>query len=490
MPSVVLGLDTASNGPAYAKVLTPETSGVNSVLQSAITQSMSKAANVMCAKVDPHCPCGFIFANEPEPGCYKTGGPEVNNFMCPPGSCKDLVAGGAGGVVLGQCTAPGICTGVQAFDASGHAMALGNQKSSGLGSLFDGIGAKDIIGALPSLMGMMGGGGKKGGDSGGGNTSPIDSSLYNSGTCTSAYYAVSTPSTDPCAYYTGANNTTNNALGNSSDYLAQLLGGSGDMATTSVSDSLLSNYGDSPLFDYNGETTPASNVSDDLLALPDASGDSGLPGVQVGAGEVATSGAAVLTPNIQTTGSILSTQHGATIIANSRDVNANVEVAGFYGGDTISNAGGGVIGTLCRWRPWDNAVVSFFVPPSFFDSLCAKGGYQVGQPVAQAKPKTQAIIVQPTATSGPVFTAPPGTPETTIWASPPRVSLGGRTSVFWESRNVDSCHVTSSDGSFDENSPSGGASTVPITASTDFTILCQVSDGTTVTDTTTVGLTL
>jgi hypothetical protein len=68
-----------------------------------------------------------------------------------------------------------------------------------------------------------------------------------------------------------------------------------------------------------------------------------------------------------------------------------------------------------------------------------------------------------------------------IWAVPAAVPLGARTTIFWNTQGVTNCTETSPDGSFNQNSLSGGAATVPITGATTFSISCDAPDGSHVT---------
>jgi len=196
-------------------------------------------------------------------------------------------------------------------------------------------------------------------------------------------------------------------------------------------------------------------------------------------------------------GDIRSFGGGATIYASSRT--ATTEVSGFFG----STAGGtpqSAAGKLCQSRPWANNLLSYIIPPAFFDGLCSWGGYQVGaaqtagtsgsaaayggspygtaggssKNVSVPAPKTTAIYSNPVQASA------------KIWARPASVSLGGRTTIFWTSQNVTSCVESSSDGNFSGTSTSGGASTVALSGATTFKIQCQTVDGQTVSDSTTV----
>ncbi len=203
-------------------------------------------------------------------------------------------------------------------------------------------------------------------------------------------------------------------------------------------------------------------------------------------------------------GDIVSGYGDATVIAGTRDEEKNIEVSGFYGSQTFGNQGSqGLVARWCRARPWAGGFLAKIVDPSFFDGICKARGYQVGEPPAPTPPApttslqqispTKATVSVPTkpATSTPIATSTPrGPPRVDIWAVPPTVPLGTRTSIFWSTQNVVDCRETSSDGQFSHKTLSGGSATVPIIALTTFTITCLVSDGTTVTKSVTVGLKL
>lgn len=185
--------------------------------------------------------------------------------------------------------------------------------------------------------------------------------------------------------------------------------------------------------------------------------------------------------------------NGTTIIAGVRE--GNSEVAGFFGSNN-ANGGTSAVSRMCTSRPWATNFLSFVIPPSFFDSLCTWRGYSVGKPATTAtgatapvKTTTQTFNTTGTtkATAQPATTtAPKATAKVDIWASPATVPLGARTSIFWSSEGVTECIETSPDGSFAQSSLKGGASTVPLTAPTVFTISCLVPGGAHVTDTVTV----
>lgn len=185
------------------------------------------------------------------------------------------------------------------------------------------------------------------------------------------------------------------------------------------------------------------------------------------------------------TGAIKIGEAGATVIANLRDGVA--EVAGFFGGTTLGgNAGQSVAGRLCATRPWSGSIISKIIPASFFDTLCSKAGYQVG--VTNPAPITQVAVPK----KRPVQAMPPKQPvdlgpvEIDIWAEPSSVRLGTRTYIFWRSQGVLDCTVKGPN--FTQNALAGGASTVPLSGATTYSLECALPDGTTVSDSVTVGL--
>lgn len=188
------------------------------------------------------------------------------------------------------------------------------------------------------------------------------------------------------------------------------------------------------------------------------------------------------------TGSIKIGEVGATIIGNLREGVA--EVAGFFGGATLGGSSSqSVVGRLCASRPWAG-VVSKMIPPAFFDTLCSKAGYQVG--VSTPPPPTQQVAVPKKKT--PVQAMPPKAPvdlgsvEIDIWAEPSSVRLGARTYIFWRSQGVLDCTV--SGPNFTQSALAGGASTVPLSGATTYTLECGLPDGTKVSDSVTVQLAL
>lgn len=294
--------------------------------------------------------------------------------------------------------------------------------------------------------------------------------------CT-AYYQVTAPSSDPCAYYvppTSQSLLNSTGLGTGvSDELLKALNAGGDSALN-VSDQILGVAGELP--EEAAAMAEAATSTDETTAQAGA----GLSGEQV----ALQSG---------TRGDIVVTDGGATIVAQARDVSANTEVAGFYGSDTFGGQPKGVIAGMCQNRPWAGSIVSFVIPPAFFDSLCAWRGYKVGTPpaapdAARASSEKAVPAAPPAQAPAPQPSEPEVPPQVEIWAVPERVPLGTRTSIFWHTKGVESCSITSPDGSFNESTLSGGAATVPLYGPTTFTISCLTPSGAPVTDYVTVQL--
>jgi hypothetical protein len=200
-----------------------------------------------------------------------------------------------------------------------------------------------------------------------------------------------------------------------------------------------------------------------------------------------------LTPGLR--GDIVVNADGATVVGANRDVANNTETSGFYGADNPGSAAPTSIAqSICASRPWAASLVAYLIPVSFFDSLCTWRGYTVGQPkpVVQTTdaPAAETKKTQPAATTTPakVYDGPAGTVK--IWAVPASVPVGSRTSIFWNSQNVESCLVTSPDGSFNETALSGGASTVPLSGATTFSMSCMGLDGNPATGSVTVQMSI
>ena len=181
-------------------------------------------------------------------------------------------------------------------------------------------------------------------------------------------------------------------------------------------------------------------------------------------------------------GDIRSFGGGATIYASSR--NDNTEVSGFFGSSATA-------GRLCQSRPWSKNFLSYVIPASFFDSLCTWAGLPTGAPVSSGTSGSEGwgSARRNTSVAPPVATIPyvdEQVAEAKIWARPASVNIGGRTTIFWTSKNVTACTQSSSDGNFSGSSTSGGASTVALTGPVTFTIQCRATNGTMISNSTTV----
>ena len=379
---------------------------------------------------------------------------------CPSVTCHD-----PGSEVTGICALPLKCQALNAPGLGGDGNAL-DQGLSQLGS---------VLGQLMSkLMSGGGQGGGSGSGSGGVNTTPSctaqptsDMSIYQSNpTC---YYYV-----PPVSASLGADTT-----------------GTGTGSGTSISDQLGSILNTD---NTNTNTNTNTNVSDALNNL----GSNTQTNTQTSATTSTTTSSAVLVPTNSANllpgfrGDIQVLTSGATILGGQRDSSSNSETSGFFGVNTLGGAGGtGIVASLCQARPWASGLFSKLISATFFDGLCSMRGYQVGAPqqvtttpqvtVTQTKPKPVTSVATTTQTTT-------VEPKVDIWAVPAKVNLGARTSIFWNTQGVTQCTETSPDGSFSQTSLSGGASTVPITTSTTFTISCLAPDGTHMSDYVTVDL--
>lgn len=380
-------------------------------------------ANAMCTPVIQTCGCGRVPCDG---GCC--GG--ANMFTCP---CFEEVNGG---VISGKCMAQNKCEGMSfQSDVAG-------------GKLLE-----QLMKAMQDLM--------KGGGGGGGGAGDFPTTTEATG-CTT-YYQVTVPSSDPCAIYNpsgvidAAGGVGSSGIG---DNLLDALGGSGSQAPTNVSDQLINAAKNAQTGTQTGTQTKTETktTGDVKAASPGLSGD-----VRIGSA-------------------------GATIFANLRQ--GLSEVAGFFGGSTGGASQAlSAAGRLCASRPWSGSFIGNVIPSSFFDGLCEWRGYQPGLAVPTNTAKTATVVAaQNRATQQSELSLQPGAsavpPEVDIWAEPASVRLGTRTYIFWNARGVVSCK--GSGPSFSQNTLSGGASTVPITAPTTFDIECLTSASTTVRDSVTV----
>lgn len=373
-----------------------------------------------------------------------------------------------GGTVNGICIAQKKCLGQSASGLGGK----GNALDAGLQQLGQLLG--------PLMQKLLGGGGSGSGSGGGsGGGAPIAPTPGCTQQQTSDFNIYAS---NPSCYY----------------YVAPVSGTLGESGVgTSVSDRLLNALGastDSASANANTNTNTNTNTSvGEILSTVTGGAQSTTTLATSSAGVIQSTtlivptGAANLLPGVR--GDIQVMGSGATILAGQRDTTSNTEVAGFFGSNTFNGQSTGIVASLCQSRPWASGLFSKLIPPSFFDSLCSLRGYQVGtpQPVVKTQVRVTQTAPKPVATT--TASAAPTVPaKVAIWAVPAKVSLGSRTSIFWNTQGVTSCTETAPDGSFSQSSLSGGASTVPITTATTFTISCLAPDGSHVTDYVTVNL--
>lgn len=300
----------------------------------------------------------------------------------------------------------------------------------------------------------------------------------------------------------GLNGSTGGAT-NIADALLKALGGSvsskltekdpkkGDDEDTGVDEEVT----DEDYFDEITDEEDGGGIGDDLINLPEDSDDGS--GSNEGGGGNTEDGSKgdqkTLLPSL--VGDIFVGDSGATIFARSRDPGSNTEVAGFYGGGAFNaQASKSLVGRMCASRPWSGGFLASVIPTSFFDGLCRRAGYQVGQatstPAMSGSGASVKKVAPPKKDTPKTKAAPMPAiyPEVDIWAEPPTVRLGTRTYIFWTSKDVVSCQATGP--SFFQGSLSGGASTVPLSEATTFKIICLTVASTTVEDSVTVRLAL
>jgi hypothetical protein len=284
------------------------------------------------------------------------------------------------------------------------------------------------------------------------------------------------PATGASCAASGQLNMPNHTYMNTGTYTATLLSGSNLQFTSTVTITVT---------DATASATNTTTGTSQLTAQVTSVTTADSSPLIVPQGTIAN-----ITPGIS--GNIQLLDNGGTILGGNVDTTNNTVTAGFYGSDTFGSQPQGVIAGLCQSRPWASSVLSYVLPASFFDGLCAMNGYQVGTPVPVPAPVvtvTQSAPA-PVASSTPTTPVSTVTPSVSIWAVPASVPLGSRTSIFWSSQGVTSCLVTSPDGSFSQNSLSGGASTVALTGATTYTMSCLAPDGSHVTGYTTVNLSI
>lgn len=407
---------------------------------------------------DYSCQCG-------QP-CPPPKGPRLGGLNCP---CKET-DGVSGKVITGLCTAPGIC-------AAKNAPGEGGGNS--LGDIKNAVDiAKSVMDMLKSAQGGGGGGsgsGGSGGSTGSGGTYCSDGSYQPSGSC-----PVST-----ALNTTGNSNPTGTSM---SDLLNAIGGGTSGSIPTAPTDTT------------SGSTGNTVSNTDTLGSTGDNTSQVSVTGSKTGTTPAKTTTGAKAPAEIAgIKGDMVVKNTGVTMFVSNIDSKANKTLSGFYGVNIASGqTPTALVSRLCAVRPWASNFLNTIAPPLFFDALCTYRGYAVGTPKVTVvnKPYTPpAKKATSVATSSPATTTPAKpvsnvAPKVQVWATPATVPLDTRTSVFWNTQGVSDCMVTSPDGSFTQNSLSGGASTVPLTADTTFTISCIAPDGTPVTGYTTVHISL
>lgn len=180
---------------------------------------------------------------------------------------------------------------------------------------------------------------------------------------------------------------------------------------------------------------------------------------------------------------------GATIQAGVSDAERNIEFVAFFGANVPRNSNPEIIvARACMARPWQNPLISYVIPYPLFDKLCSARKLAVGVPVPPPPPppvrkKVASVIAASTAATS---TVPVITAKADIWAVPPSVSLGGRTSIFWNASGVVGCDLRSSDGIFSGDTTSGNAASAPISTTTVFAISCLTPENVRVSNSVTV----
>ena len=482
------------------------TLGAQELAKLIASPGFGKAADLMCNPVIPQCPCGHV----PGPkGCVLAPGPAhlYNKNRCPPSPliCQDLTSGS---LTLGTCLAPNVCRGITT-SFGGSSMGLGGGGLSPIvTSLLGGL-LQKLLAPQPPTPPPFGGG------TGTGVTPPglptcsiystVVSSTASSTTVNLSWYSTNatTATLSPDIGPVELQGTRQTTITAATNFILMVNGSSGSnscstqvFATNSTSLSTSPNL--SELLNSLNSPPVSGTLNTNTPTGPTLPIKPFLPQIQNPVTEVFTTPLNVpLTPATQNPfnqanltpgayGDIKILGGGATIIGGTRTDTS--EVAGFYGTDSYTGEGGGIVQGLCLARPWASNFLSNIIPPSFFDSLCKWRGYNTGEEKQVEIRYVQAPRTEeekPTATSS----APTVEPKIQIWAVPESVSLGARTSVFWSTQGVTECTVSSPDGSFTHHAIIGkieGASTVPLTGATTYTISCIGPDGAPISDFVTV----
>ena len=454
--------------------------------------NLGEPFNLMCTGV-PEQVCGGPLPNGVIAGvCLAKHNCKATHFGVPGGEMVALVDLPAG--TIANLEATGFAVG-ETSGIGGALESIGSFISKN--PLVSGIGLGAGMSLLQSMMSGGGGGsGGSGGESGYGG--------YGTGICTTQYYYSASPNpADPCAIYSpsGTGSTLPTTPAPDTDILRYLSGGQCQVISSLIScpaGEVMQEQGQ----DTNGCRLPPICVAAPLATSTD---DANLfvtqdAGAVVPVADLITNQDLYVnttsssTPDPSQTplaknevpqnglrGDLLSLGGGVTIYARSRT--GNTEVSGFYGGS-------GSAGGLCTRRPWSNNFLSYIIPPTFFDNLCKWGGFggsDSGLISGSGLESGTRPVVGPR--NPPTSVKPPSSelvPEAHIRASPESVNLGGRTTVFWVSRNVASCEESSSDGNFHGTTQSGGASTVSLSGPVTFYIDCLGLSGERVSDSFTV----
>ncbi|MBI5470296.1 hypothetical protein HY968_03180 [Candidatus Kaiserbacteria bacterium] len=225
-------------------------------------------------------------------------------------------------------------------------------------------------------------------------------------------------------------------------------------------------------FSNSGSSTISADLVSSLI---------GSAGTGAGAGSDATSplgpdySGGTNGPSEGLAGDIIIKGNAVTAILNNRDSAKKTELAAFYGLDSIQGEASTLIGALCKIRPWAINFLSTFASANVFDSICTFRGYKPPPPPPTPVKKAAAKAATKAATS---TTSTPKVPaQADIWAVPASVISGGRTSIFWSAKGVDTCEETSSDKTFSRATLSGSSPTSPLTSAVTFTISCTSAAG-------------
>jgi hypothetical protein len=287
-------------------------------------------------------------------------------------------------------------------------------------------------------------------------------------------------------------------LSNVSDTLLNnLTGGTGGSSASNAGTGLMN------LGSRNANNPPAAGVGTSLNSYGTSS--EGLSGISQNAVSVPKKSTGVQSG---TWGDIKADVSGVTITAGGHGTDGRTGIAGFYGYDAVMGVTSpNLAKQMCAARPWGNLAAASIIQPSFFDSICVARGFKeaailpaansasAGADNATKNSGTASLseisnaakkvtTTAETSKAGPVLAAP--APRVDIYAVPARVRIGSRSSIYWNSKGVTSCVASSPDGSFNEGTLNGAAGTVALYANTEFTIICNTPDGSSVSNSVTV----